>query len=107
MVYVPSIDAYLVRKRAAGAAVYRINAGTFAVDMLPMTGGGSIPESQNGVYTRWQYVPALGGVVYVPAYNSPAWFFLINVAATTEKFPLWLCRLYWFLRGLLSRLLGV
>jgi hypothetical protein len=74
MVYEPWLDAYLFRKAGAGSTVYRINAQTFAVDVLPVTGGGSIPNAINGVYRRFLFAPTLGGVVYCPAYDSNMWF---------------------------------
>lgn len=74
MVYEPTLDAYLVRRPDAGGTVYRINAQTWAVSTFATTGGSSIPAAQNGVYRRWLYVPALGGVVYCPSYTSNLWF---------------------------------
>ncbi len=74
MIYDPWLDAYLFRKSNSGSTVYRINAQTFAVDTLPVTGGSSIPNATNGVYRRFLFVPTLGGVVYFPAYESNGWF---------------------------------
>jgi hypothetical protein len=74
MVYDPLLDAYLLHTGAAGGTVYRINAQTFAVDVLPNTGGGSLPATQNGVWKRILYVPALKGIVYAPSYGSGLWF---------------------------------
>lgn len=74
LVYDPHLDAYLLRKPGSGATVYRINAQTFAVDVLPSTAGASIPSAQNGVWTRFLYVPALKGVVYFPSYTGGFWF---------------------------------
>ncbi len=74
MVYVPAMDAYLVRRSNAGGTVYRINAQTFEVTTLATTAGGSVPSAQNGVYRRFLYAPSLGGVVYCPDYDSNMWF---------------------------------
>ena len=83
MVYVPQLDAYLVRLMAAGGEVIKIDAGTFNVSLLPTTAGGSVPAAPDvnagtnqyeNVYTWFLYVPALQGVVYVPTYTGNAWF---------------------------------
>lgn len=85
-VYVPQIDAYLVRGHAAGPAVYKINPVTFEVELLATTGGEDpqIPEQDgsgsqgglppNGVYNKWQFAPQLGGVVYLPGASHNTWF---------------------------------
>lgn len=74
MVYDPVLDAYLLRKDDAGGTIYRINAATFAVDTLPVSGGSAIPATTNGVWTRFLHVPKLKGVVYFPSFGSGAWF---------------------------------
>lgn len=80
MVYVPSLDAYLVRLRASGGTVYSINADTFEVTLPATTGGASVPTtalvsgSPENVYGKWLYSPNLGGVVYFPSYAANAWF---------------------------------
>jgi len=78
MVYVPALDAYLVRGRAAGATVYRINAGTFECSVLTTTGGGSVPSTTNGPYNKFLYVPQLRGAIYVPTYQGNAWFLRLH-----------------------------
>jgi hypothetical protein len=78
MVYDPQQDAYFVRKAGAGPTVYRINAGTLYVESLATTGGASIPSAINGVWRRFLYVPALKGIVYVPAYGANVWFLRTN-----------------------------
>lgn len=78
MVYVPAIDAYLVRARGAGGTVYRINASTFECTVLSTSGGGSVPATLNGPYNKFLYVPALRGVVYVPTYAGNAWFLRLH-----------------------------
>jgi hypothetical protein len=78
MVYVPALDAFLVRARGAGATVYRIDAGTFECSVLATTGGGSVPSTLNGPYNKFLYVPQLRGVVYVPTYDGNAWFLRLH-----------------------------
>lgn len=74
MVYDPYLDVFLLRKPDAGNTIYRINAQTFAVDTLPVSGGTSVPAAVNGVWSRILYVPKLNGFVYIPEYGSNAWF---------------------------------
>jgi len=74
MVYDPQLDSYLLRTSGAGSTVYRIDAQTFDVSVLPSTGGANVPSAQNGVWKRFLYVPALKGTVYVPAYSDSIWF---------------------------------
>jgi hypothetical protein len=74
MVYEPLLDAYLLRKSGPGSTVYRIDAQTFAVDVLATTGGGSVPSAYNDVYRRFLFAPTLGGVVYCPDYDTNLWF---------------------------------
>jgi hypothetical protein len=80
MVYVPELDAYLVRLRAAGSAVYKIDASTFTTTTLSTTGGDSIPTTFNvsgtpeNVYGKFLYVPQYSGVLYIPSYSANAWF---------------------------------
>ena len=79
MVYVPQLDAFFVRAHAEGSRVFVIDAGTFAVSLLASTKGDSIPlgavlSKEEGVYTRWLFVPALQGVVYFPRAAANASF---------------------------------
>jgi hypothetical protein len=74
MVYDPGLDAYLVRKGAAGGTVYRVNAQTFSVDTLPNTGGSAVPATANGAWKRFLYVPKLKGIVYFPTFGGDLWF---------------------------------
>lgn len=84
--YVPALDAYLVQSGSTGGTVLRINASTLSVDTFPTTGGSSIPSTTSvgtiGVFTRWQYCPQLGGIVYCPDYNSSIWFLRIHAVST-------------------------
>lgn len=79
MVYDPLQDAFLYRKDAAGAEVFRINASTLSVDMQPTSSAGTrIPLAPQGVWSRFMYVPALKGVAYAPVYNGGMWFLRTN-----------------------------
>ncbi len=74
MVYDPLLDAFLVRTREAGGTIYRINAQTFSVDILPTTGTAQPAAAMNGVWRRFLYVPQLKGIVYFPTYDEGMWF---------------------------------
>lgn len=79
MVYVPELDAFLVRQAAGGGRVFKIAAATLDVSDLPTTGGSAISDGapfggEQGVYNRWLLVPQLKGVVYFPRASSNAWF---------------------------------
>jgi hypothetical protein len=79
MIYVADLDAYLVRQAAAGGRVFRIDPETLAVTELVTVGGGAVPGGspfggEQGVYTRWLFVPQLKGVVYFPNGTANAWF---------------------------------
>lgn len=78
MVYDPLLDAYLVHTGEAGGTVHRIDAQTFKLDTLPVTGGAGQPATANGVWRRFLYVPKLKGVVYVPTYDGNVWFLRTN-----------------------------
>ena len=39
-----------------------------------VTGGSAMPDAYNGVHTRWQYLPTLGGFAYYPEAGSGIWF---------------------------------
>lgn len=78
IVYVPQIDAYLMRSKEAGGKVYKINANTLEVTFMSTTGGGGVPAGTGsgfeGVFNKWLYVPVLSGVVYVPSASANTWF---------------------------------
>jgi hypothetical protein len=74
MVYVPSLDAFLLRQSGSGGTVYRINASTFAVSSQTTSGGASVPATLNGPFNKFIYVPNLSGCVLVPTYTGNAWF---------------------------------
>jgi hypothetical protein len=74
MLYVPEIDRFLVRLSGAGGTIYQIAPDTFEATAWPTSGGGAIPETINGVWRRFLYVPRLHGCVYVPEHDGPVWF---------------------------------
>jgi hypothetical protein len=78
MVYVPAIDAFLVRSSGSGGTVYRINAATFECTTLSTSGGSSVPATLNGPYNKFLYVPELRGAIYVPSYSANAWFLRLH-----------------------------
>jgi hypothetical protein len=78
LIYDSVLDAYLLRKAGAGGTIYRINAQTFSVDVLPTTSGDQLPAAPNSVWTRFLQVPNLKGVVYFPTYSGNAWFLRTN-----------------------------
>lgn len=78
LVYVPAIDAFLVRAGTAGGAVLRIDAATFEVSSFPTTGGSAIPATINGPYNKFLYLPRLQGCAYVPSHGSNIWFLRVH-----------------------------
>ncbi|HKQ25355.1 MAG TPA: hypothetical protein VJT81_13015 [Burkholderiales bacterium] len=78
MVYVPALDAYLARAAGSGSTVYRIDASTFAVTTLATTGGTSIPQTLNGPYNKFLYIPRLRGAAYVPDHGQNVWFLRLH-----------------------------
>jgi chitodextrinase len=74
MIYVPTLDSYLVRLDTSGGTVYQISASNFQATTFSTVGGSSIPATQNGPYNKFLYVPRLQGAVYVPSYGGNAWF---------------------------------
>jgi hypothetical protein len=78
MSYIPALDAFFVRNRAAGGTIYRIDASTFQVTTFVTTGGASIPATLNGPFNKFSYVPRLRGAILVPTYSGNAWFLRIH-----------------------------
>ena len=72
----PAQDCFLHRKRnTSGAEVIRINASTFFVDTLSTTGGSAIPLNRGGgAYSKFIYVPSLGGIAYATIWEANVWF---------------------------------
>lgn len=83
LVYVPAIDRFIARKDGGGATVYSIHPSTWAVTTLSTTGNGaSIPSGGGGSggapFTKFLYVPALGGVVFGPRWTANLWFLRLH-----------------------------
>jgi len=78
LVYVPTLDVYLVRDGSSGGAVYQINPTTFVATPFTTTGGTAIPPTLNGPFNKFLYVPRLQGAVYVPSPNGNAWFLRLH-----------------------------
>jgi hypothetical protein len=82
MVYVPYLDAYLVRLGPTGSQVIKIDASTFACTFITTTGGSAIPATDDvdgptlyeNVYNKFLFVPHLRGVIYYPEYSANLWF---------------------------------
>src|SRR5690606_19508578 len=71
--YEPAMDAFLL-KTDEGPLVHVIDAERFVVRVLKPEGGESMPNAANGVQSRWQRLPALGGYAYYPRAGSGVWF---------------------------------
>ncbi len=61
-------------KTRDGGKVHAIDPETFEVSIVETTGGAGVPDAVTGVQTRWQWLPALGGYAFYPAYRSGIWF---------------------------------
>lgn len=61
-------------KTGISDVVYAIDPETFAVAKVGTMGGATLPDAANGVQTRWQHLPKLGGYAYYPRYGSGVWF---------------------------------
>ena len=72
MRWLQSEDAFILKTDTSGQ-VLRIDASTFVVSALTTTGPNP-PDAVNGVFTRWQYLPQLGGFAYLPSHASNFWF---------------------------------
>lgn len=75
--YEPKVGKFLL-KSAVGDRVYSIDPGTFDVTPVATAGGGTLPDAANGVHTRWQRLPSLGGYAYYPKAVGGVWFLAIE-----------------------------
>ena len=57
-----------------GSQVLNVNPVTWEVSVQATTGGDAMPNASNGVHTRFQYLPGLGGFAYYPSPVSGVWF---------------------------------
>ncbi len=64
---------FLVKTRTRDQVI-RVDPTTYQATLQTTTGGGAMPDAVNGVHTRWQYLPTLGGFAYYPAAGSGIWF---------------------------------
>jgi hypothetical protein len=75
--YESKIGRFLL-KTTVGAKVFQIDPVTFAVSEVGTTGGENMPDAANGVQTRWQRLPNLGGYAYYPRSDSGVWFLSVE-----------------------------
>jgi hypothetical protein len=71
--YDPSLDAFLVKTNRANR-VYRIDPEDFSITRVDTAGGEDISDAANGVQTRWQWLPRLGGYAYYARHGDGIWF---------------------------------
>lgn len=72
--YDDRLGRFLLKTRRAGE-LYSVDPLTFEFSVVETFGGEGIPDASNGVHTRWQWLPSLGGYAYYPEYRSGIWFF--------------------------------
>ncbi len=65
-------------KTTSGDKVYQIDPETFAASQVGTSGGETMPDAANGVQTRWQRLPNLGGYAYYPRSGSGVWFLAVE-----------------------------
>lgn len=75
--YEAKIGRFLL-KTTSSDKVYQIDPQTFAVAQVGTTGGSGMPDAMNGVHTRWQRLPNLGGYAYYPRNGSGVWFLAVE-----------------------------
>jgi hypothetical protein len=75
--YEPRVGKFLL-KTLSGSKVYSIDPESFEAREIATTGGESMPDAVNGVQSRWQRLPKLGGFAYYPRYGSGVWFLAIE-----------------------------
>lgn len=86
LVYVEATDRfYACKPSAGGSSVYEItptSGTTWACALLSTTGGSSLPvTNSNSAYypfTKFLYLPALGGVVFGPRWTTGVWFLRLH-----------------------------
>lgn len=71
--YEPRLDKFLLKSQV-GSNVYAIDPVTFASTLVKTVGGEDMPNARNGVHTRWQRMPALGGYAYYARHGDGIWF---------------------------------
>lgn len=78
--FCPTLDRfYAMTGGANGAGLYEMNPTTWAVSAKSTTGATGMPAQWgNGVYTRFKYLPTLGGLIYFPRHSANAWFLRLH-----------------------------
>jgi hypothetical protein len=71
--YDPAMDAYIFKDHR-GSSVYRIDPITYTTNQIATTGGETMPDAFNGVYTRFAQLPNLKGYAMYPKHGSGIWF---------------------------------
>jgi len=75
--YEPKVGQFLLKTTKSGA-VYAIDPVSFQVQQIAVVGSETMPDAMNGVHTRWQRLPNLGGYAYYPRHGSGVWFLAIE-----------------------------
>lgn len=75
--YEPQLDRFLLKTNIADR-VYAIDPVSFEVSRVPTVGGEEMPNAANGVQSRWQRFPNLGGYAYYARHGDGLWFFAIR-----------------------------
>lgn len=75
--YESKIGQFLL-KTTKGGAVYAVDPVSFQVQQIAVVGSEAMPDARNGVHTRWQRLPKLGGYAYYPRYGAGIWFLAIE-----------------------------
>lgn len=75
--YEPKIGQFLLKSTTSNK-VYAIDPVSFAVQPVTTVGGDAMPDAMNGVHTRWQRLPNLGGYAYYPRDGSGVWFLAVE-----------------------------
>jgi hypothetical protein len=80
LVFCPVTDRYYAMTgEADGGGLFEIHPTSFVCAPKPAAGAsGMAADAGNGVYTRFQYVPELGGLVHFPRHSSNAWFLRLH-----------------------------
>lgn len=75
--YEPRIGKFLLKSQVADH-VFAIDPVTFEVSRVVTAGGEGMPDAMNGVHTRWQRMPALGGYAYYARHGDGIWFLAVE-----------------------------
>lgn len=70
--YCEALDVYIAKKFTS-QTLYQIDPATFAVTTLSVSGGPPPSDIASGTYGRFNYLPDLNVIVYVPDYNVNCW----------------------------------